>query len=374
MTPRFPTAPTRPRLLAGTFLLLGAAAVAAGCDGADAADARPEQTAVTLRPGDLIVIAPRDLASGPALSGSLVAERQATLRAEASGTVIEVRAEPGQAVGPGAVLVRLDASAIAEAVRSAESARRSALEALTVARRNAERAERLEGVGAIAAVDLEQARTAATGAEAGLADAEARLAAARRQLATTVLRAPFGGVVSERPVRVGDVVQTGTSLVSVVDPRSLRLEAAVPVAALEGLEVGTPVDFTVGGVADRAFRGEVIRINPVVDPGTGQVRVVAAIPNAEGRLIGGLFAQGRVATVRRTALAVPVSALDARNAVPSVRRIRGGAVEIVAVSLGLRDDAQDLVEVLSGLAAGDTVLVGGARGLAAGARVMVVRE
>ena len=355
--------------------LLGLALLTAGCSGeSDAAARTAERTAVSVAPENVAVAQLQELAAGPALSGSLVPERQAALRAEVGGMVVEVRAEPGQRVATGQVLVRLDNAAQADAAQSARSAVRTAREALTVAQRNAERSERLAQAGALADRDLELARWNAMSAEATLADAEARLTLAERLLQKTTIRAPFAGIVSEREVRTGDVVQLGAELATVVDLRSLRLEANVPVSALGAMKVGTTVDFSVAGYDRESFQGKVWLINPVVDPATGQVRVIADIPNLGERLVAGLFAEGRVATERRSALAVPLAAVDLRGPTPLVRRLRLGLVELVAVELGIQDEARELVEIKSGLTPGDTVLAGGATGIAAGTPVVIKKE
>lgn len=355
-----------------TPLLAAALLTACGLGGnADAEPATPPP--VTIQPSDLVVAAVHPLSSGPLISGTLEPERQAALRAEVGGVLVAVMAEPGQAVRAGESLARLDDDAIAEQARSAESAVRTAAEALAVARRNAERSETLAREGAVAERDLEQARWNAMNAETALADAEARAAAARKQLDRTVIRAPWAGVISERTARAGDVVQVGNPIVTLVDPGSLQLEATVPVAALEAVKPGTPVAFRVTG-SEAAWQGTITRVNPVVDPGTGQVRVRATVPNLAGGLAGGLFAQGTVSTVRKEALAIPDRAVDRRGFAPSVRRLRGGVVELVAVQTGIQDEAAGLIEVLSGIAAGDTLLVGGAATIAAGTAVVVTRE
>ena len=361
-----------PRLYLIIAALTGATIACGGSGNAETATA--EVPSVTLRPDNITVAEVREIASGPSISGTLTAKRQATLRAEVPGLVTQTFVEQGEPVKAGQVLLRLDDSAIRDAVLSARSTLRTATEAMVVAKRNADRSERLAGAGALAERDLEQARMSALNAEAGLADATARLASAEKQLDRTVIRAPFAGIVSERQVNAGDVLQVGNPAASVVDPASLRLEATVAVSALSLLTVGTPVDFQVSGYEDKSFAGHIERINPAVDPATRQVRIYVGIPNISGRLVAGLFAQGRAATERKTAMAVPMSALDFKSATPSVRRIRGGKVELVLVEVGLRDDVLQLVEIISGLAAGDTILVGPAAGVAAGTPVRIIKE
>ena len=238
-----------------------------------------------------------------------------------------------------------------------------------VAKRNAERAEKLADGGAMSERDLEQARWSATSAEAGMADAKARLSTAERQLGYTELRAPIAGVVSERHVNPGDVVSTGNPLFTVVDPSSLRLEAQVPVSALGSLQVGTLVPFVVDGYGARSFEGRVTRINPAVDPASRQVRITVALPNESGRLVAGLFAQGRAAVETRSGVVVPVSAVNREGVRATVTRLSGGTVNRVEVELGLEDPALELVEITGGLAAGDTVVTGAARSIQPGTRV-----
>jgi membrane fusion protein (multidrug efflux system) len=270
------------------------------------------------------------------------------------------------------LIARIDDTALRETLLSAQSAERSARLALDLAQRNADRATTLEQAGAIAERDLESAQSALAAAQAAYADAQARLTAAQQQVDRTFIRAPFDGIVSERPVNAGDVVQPGTAVVTVVDPRSMRLEASVPAEQLASVHVGAPVRFSVAGYPGRTFTGRVDRINPAADPATRQVRIYVSIPNEDSRLVAGLFAQGRVTTETRTALLAPLSAVDQRGVTPMVMRIRGGKVERVPVQLGLRDDAAGDYEIVSGLSAGDTLLVGAAQGITPGTPVRVL--
>lgn len=350
--------------------LLGTGLVAAcGAKPADQEAPASEAPPVLLGPENLFVAEQRKLQSGPVVSGTLDAERAATIRAELPSTVTQVLADAGQPVSRGQLLARLNDDALKDVVLSAKSGVRTAAEALAVAKRNADRAEKLAAAGAVADRDLEQARWSVMNAEAALADADARRATAEKQLGYTEIRSPIGGIISERQVNTGDNVSAGNPLFSVVDPTSLRLEAQVPVSSVGSLKVGTPVPFTIDGFADRQFEGTVTRINPAVDPATRQVRITVALPNRTGRLVAGLFAQGRVAVETREGLVVPGSAIDRRGLRPAVTRIEGGVARRVEVAIGIEDEAIDRVEITSGIAVGDTVVIGGARGVAPGTRI-----
>ena len=217
--------------------------------------------------------------------------------------------------------------------------------------------------GAIAERDLELVRNQLTGAESQLANAQAQLANAQKQLGKATIVAPFNGVVSARQVSAGDVVQPGGALYTIVNPSTMRLEASVPADQLSAVRVGAPVDFTVNGYPNRQFTGHVTRINPVADPSTRQVRIIVSLPNAGGVLVGGLFADGHVASEVRNAPVVPAAALDERGLKPFVMLIKNGVVTKAEVELGIRDAATETVEVRAGLQAGDTILLGAARGI-----------
>jgi membrane fusion protein (multidrug efflux system) len=326
---------------------------------------------VNVGPEGIIVAKSTEIRIGPAISGTMTPQEAATLRSEISGPIVQTYVEQGQPVKRGQPLARIDDTAIREALLSAQSAARSAKLALDNATLDAQRQQRLETAGAVAPRDVEAAQRALAAAQATMADAQSRLTAAQQQLSKTTFRAPFDGLVSERPVSAGDVVQPGTAIATVVNPASMRLEGSVPAEQLSSLKIGTPVIFTVNGYGTQTFTGRIDRINPTADPATRQVRVYVTIPNEKSTLVGGLFADGRVATESRQGIMIPNTAVDERGISPIVLRIRSDTVESVPVQLGVHDNATDRVEIRSGLSAGDTLLANAAQGLAPGTRVRI---
>ena len=346
-------------------------AAAAGCRRGDANAEPAGNQSVVIGPENIVVVAEQEIRTGPALSGALAPEREATIRAELSAPVVETLIDQGQRVATGQLLIRLDDAAIRDQVLSARSAVTTAQANLTVAQHEQDRNEALLKAGAIAERMVEQSRAQVTAARAQLATAQAQLASADKQASNTRITAPFAGIVSARQVNAGDVVSPGTALVTVVDPSTMRLEASVPAEALGAVRLGAPVDFAVTGYPNRHFTGRVTRVNPIADPATRQVRIIASLPNTGGTLVGGLFAEGRVSSESHRAPIVPQSAVDERGLRPSVVRLKNGRTEKTEVSLGLRDAATETVEVTQGVATGDTVLLGAARGISAGTPVKV---
>jgi len=354
-------------------LTLSAALVSvAACKGGAAAetDSTAAET-TTVGVENIAVVTNGVLQAGPTVSGALMPEREAVVRAQVGGSVLQTYVDQGQSVRAGQTLARIEAGGLQDVYLSARAGVTAASNNADIARRELARSEKLLAAGAIAERDIEQARRSAISANAALADAQARLATARKQVGNTVITAPISGIVSERPVSAGDVVQAGALIITVVDPSSMRLEGSVPAEQLSQVRIGAPVTFTVNGYPGRSFGGKVTRINPTADPATRQVRIVISIPNAEGRLVGGLFANGRLASQSHSGMVVPATAVDSRSNVPAVFRIKGGKVERVPVTLGLRDDAAERIEIASGVQVGDTLLVGAAQGITPGTIVKV---
>ena len=335
-------------------------------------EAPADQTAVvqTIGPDNMAVATSDTLSSGPSISGTLAADREARLRAEVAGAVLQTYADAGQRVNAGTVLARIDDAAVRDAALSARSGVTQASVAAQQAERELQRARTLAAAGAIADRDVESAERANLSAQAGLAEAQARLSSAEKNLRNTVVRAPFAGIVAEKAVSPGDIVTPGSAMFTVIDPRSLRVEASVPAMSLGEVRVGAPVTFTVNG-ADRALTGRVTRIAPMVNAQTKQVAIQASVPNNAGVLVAGLFVEGRVSSQKRVGVLVPEQAVDQTGITPSVMRLKGGKVEKVDVLLGLRDEVAERVEVTTGLASGDTVLLGAARGISVGVPVTV---
>jgi RND family efflux transporter MFP subunit len=333
-----------------------------------------EPAVVQVGPENITVAEMDTLRAGPPISGTLQPRDAATINAEVAGAVVQTYVERGERVSRGQLLLRIDDLAERQSFLSAQSAARSAKLAEANAESDLQRDTRLYKAGAIAERDLEATRRALAAAQAASADAQARLATAQQQLDKTRITSPLAGIVSDRPVNAGDVVQPGTPLVTVIDPSSMRLEAAVPSDEVSGIDVGAPVRFTVSGYPDRTFSGSVERINPAVDPATRQVIIYVSIPNATSKLVAGLFAEGRVATESRLALEVPADAVDQSGVAPMVTRIADGRAQRVPVQLGARDDATDRFEIRSGLSVGDTILLGAAQSVTPGMAVRVLGE
>jgi membrane fusion protein (multidrug efflux system) len=352
------------------------ASLAAACGGTEAAK---ESAAAPAAPPVLdigkentVSVATDDIVSGPAVSGTLAPKTQATVRAELGGALLMVSAEQGQAVRRGQVLARIEARTAEEAVSSAQSSVRSQEQALDLAKRELARAEKLVSAGAVAERAVEGARNEVVRLESEVASAKSRLSTARETQRDATVVAPISGIVAARPANAGDVVAVGTPLYTIVDPSSIQLEASVPSESLSLVRVGAEVVFEVRGYPDQTFTGKVERISPTADPTTRQVPIWVTVDNRSGRLVAGLFADGRVTQASRKGLIVPLSVIADVDTQPTVMRIRDGKVEKVTVRLGLVDAQNERAEIADGLSEGDLLLTGVAQGVTPGTQVKVV--
>ncbi len=345
----------------GATVVAGALATALACVLA-AAGCRREQAAppppppMQLAAGDLAVVRKGTVESGPLISGTLEAARGAQVNAQLGGAVRAIGPELGDRVSRGTLLARIDPGPLGAAAASSRAQLEAARRELEVARREVERTRALVLAGAIPRRDLEQAESRRAAQEAAVDAARAQLAASADQLADATLRAPIDGVVARRAVNVGDVVAPGALLYQIIDPSSMRLSASVPSDELAALVPGARVRFSVRGYPDEELEGTLSRVAPAADPETRQIPILVEIPNPSRRLLAGLFAQGRISTRSAAGLVVPASAIDAASDAPAVLRVRGGVVERVPVTLGLRDPLRERAIVTRGLAEGDRVL------------------
>lgn len=357
--------------IAGAAIIVALTVGAQGCSRSAAAETAPPAPVVTLVAEDLATVDRRDLGMGTVITGTLTARRHAVVRAEVGGAVMATYADRGTQVAAGAPLVRIEGRAIRDAQIAAAAEVRSDEDALGLANRRLTRSQSLLTGGAISADEVEDARQALTAIEAKVAASRARLSSANEAVARTIVRAPFAGIVSARPVNDGDIVESGNALFELLDPTTMYVESAVPASDIGTVRVGAPVEFNVTGYPGRTFTGRIERINPAADPATRQVPVFIAIQNGDGKLVAGLFAEGHIAPNGGPTLIVPGAAIELTNGAAAVVRFAGGHIERRPVQTGRHDTDGTLVEIRTGLALGDTVVLGVSRSLPTGTAARV---
>src|SRR5262245_57121605 len=213
-----------------------------------------------------------------ASAGEVMAERDATVRADLTGRVLSVKKRRGERVKKGEVLVELDsgdlearvkqAQATLEAQRAqvvqaeshAEAARRTAERSRSLAQRGAE----TEQMADDAEARSREADAAAKAANAQLDQAAAAVQVAKVARSHAVLTAPFDGLLADLTVDPGDELAMGGVVFQVVDDSRLRVEAPIDEADIGKVKVGQPATLRLDALPDQAVSGVVARMDPTV--------------------------------------------------------------------------------------------------------------
>lgn len=266
--------------------------------------------------------------------------QQATVGAQVPGRVLEVKADAGQTVKKGDVLMRIDAREAAEAARAAEAQYANA-------RVNYERTKSLVAQKFMSAAALDKAKADFDAAAAN------RAAAGASQSHATIL-APITGIVARRHAELGDMAMPGTPLFTIYQPGGLRVTASIPQYRLKDMRAvkTARVEFPESG---QWVDATAVQVLPTADAAThvSQVRVtLPTVPEATP----GMFARVHFVTGQAEKLTVPASAVLRRGEVAAVYvQAADGRLSLRQLRLG-DSVGRGEIEVLAGLATGDQVV------------------
>ena len=296
------------------------------------------------------------IAGGAVLTGTLQPGWIIRISAQVPGTIRSISADRGTAVREGQVLAVVQAEGIRGAAEGARAGVAAAEANLAVARQRLESAQTLRAAGAMSEIDFKAAAAGYEAARAQLAAARAQAAGAIEAAVSATIRAPMQGVINSRSVDVGENVNPGDELFTLVRSDELELSGQVPLEAAAAIRPGQPVVFSIPAYPNREFRGTVTRIEPMANPQTRQVGVYLRLKNPGG-IVGGQFATGRIiGESTQEATVIPEAAVRGGTADPHVLVIQSGRIAKRAVTLGARDPATGMVAVAAGLTPGEMVI------------------
>lgn len=277
-------------------------------------------------------------------TATLNSNESVVIAAEISGKVSQISFTDGQKVNKGQVLLQLDQS-----VLSAEKDRAQA--SLNLSEANIKRAELLLLEQAISERERDEAY-----AQWRLDEANLRLAEA--QLAKTVIRAPFSGLLGLRRVSIGEYMQPGAVIVNLDDIDPIKVDFRVPEVFAHQLQTGQKIQMQVDAVPGESFSGQVYAIDPQIDVNGRSVMLRAKVEQQDGPLRPGMFARVTLVLAERPkALMIPEEALIPKGDQQTVFKVVDGKVVAALVTTGLRTKGQ--VEIVQGLEAGETVITAG---------------
>ena len=362
------------RPVRGVCVVLFVVAVSA-CGGIKGAGADSAQAAVVLGAADVVAAMAADVGATVIVSGALDPADVVRVRAQVAGTIRDLRVDRGTKVSRGQALARIEAQGVTSQAEGAKANVASAEAALAVARQRLDAGRRLFAAGATSQIDLKSAEAGYDAALAQLAASKAMNASAGEAAARTSLRSPLDGWVSERSVEDGESVKAEDPVLTVVDPRMLELKGQVGTLDAARVRAGQKVTFTLDAMPDQAFSGSVARVDPVASAATRQVGVYVRLPNANGRIVAGQFAHGRIHTgASIKAVVVPVNAVRTGDKDAYVLVLDGSVVHRRPVVTGARDEDAGVIAITSGLKAGERVVVTAGVEMADGTKVSTAKE
>ncbi len=325
-----------------------------------------------LAAGDIAVLAPQNLGLAIPVSGSVRPVTQAMVKSKVSGEISQLHVREGERVSAGQVLVSIDTADLRARHESQQAMVAEAKARFDLAKKTEQNNRQLLAKNFISQTAFDSAISSLEVAESNYKAAVAQAAITQKALADAQVRAPFGGIVAKRAVNIGEKVSSDAPLIHVVDLSRMELEAPIPVSDIPSVKPGQEIAFKVDGFANREFKGKVERINPSAEAGSRSISIFVTLPNADGALKGGMFANGTLAATSLTAVpAVPVAAVIAEGGQSYVFAIENGKVERKPVTPGNRSAELGLVEIREGLNSGAQVLTVKADGLKHGSRVAI---
>jgi RND family efflux transporter MFP subunit len=396
---RFPSVPA-----AAALVVLSAFLTACDANQKVQAGSNPGAAAGEVTVG-VVPVKSMPLARSLTISSELVPFQQIDVYAKESGYVKQLLVDYGSRVKAGQLLAVLEIPELELQLQQDDAAIKSAADQVTHSEHEVSRMEaqhkvyqlqfdRLDNVfksqpGLVAQQEVDDARGKDLASEAQIAASQSSLAVTQGQLDGakakrmhdqalfdySKITAPFAGTVTQRYANLGTLMQAGTGsstqalpLVQLSQDDLFRLVIPVPESYVRYVRIGDPIQVNVPAL-NRTYTGKVARFSVDVKEDTRTMHTEVDIPNTDGKLIQGLYAEATlVLDQKQNAIAVPLQAVSRDNDKTSVFVVDvSGKIVRRPVTLGIQTSTD--AEVLSGLEPGEMVVVSDTSGLRPGERV-----
>lgn len=340
-----------------TCLLLALSVSLSGCS-SDAQSKEPDTEEIEPSvPVEAASVTTGEIAAYFSGTASLEAEDEAMVVARAGGVVEQIFVEEGDYVQEGQTLAQLEGERLKLELDRVQMT-------LDQQKRIYERNEELHAKQLVSEEEYERVKS----------EYEAQQAAhdlAALELEYTTIRAPFSGVVSERMVKVGNMVATHEPAFRLTDFDPLLAVMHVPERELNKLRKGQTAELRLDALPGQIFTGQIERISPVVDPATGTFKVTVEVRDRSGSLKPGMFGRIRIVyDTRSQTLLVPKTAVASEDNEAAVYLVRDNMAFRQIVETGYEDSQH--IEILTGVADGDVVVTTGQSSLGDSTRVEVI--
>jgi RND family efflux transporter MFP subunit len=300
----------------------------------------------------------KQVAGALTLVGTVTPNREVAVASETAGRVVAASLSQGDYKGAGAVLVAVDDELKRINVQMAEVT-------LEKAKKDLERFQMAQTENALPDQQLDLARFT-------VKQAESQLATARRQLRDTRILAPFGGVIVNKMVEVGAMVQPGMVVANMVDVSVLKVRLNVAEKEVFSMHVGDRVEVSSDVHAGVTYVGTIHTIGAKGDEAHTYPVEILVNNNASNPLRAGMFARVSFKAIpKRSSTVIPRTAIVGSVKQPKVYVVRSGVAYAREIVVG--DEVGTDIEVVKGLMPGDEIVVSGQNNLRDSMAVEVVK-
>jgi len=313
------------------------------------------------------------------LPSSLEAFTESPIYARTNGYLAHWYKDIGSKVQKGTLLADIETPEIDQELMQARAARDQAEAQLRLAKTSADRWETLRKMDAVAQQETDERSSGYTQGQAALASATANVRRLEQLESFKHVYAPFAGTITKRNTDIGALINAGNSgmnqelfVVALVNP--IRVYVDVPEIYAPSVRRGVNASIELPSLPGQRFTGSVARTADAIDPGTRTLRTEIDVPNSDGKLLPGSYAQVHFGVhVATTRLSVPVNALLFRSEGPRAAIVGSdGKVHLKPVVIG-RDYGTD-VEILGGLETSESIVLNPSDSLEEGQPVHATKE
>lgn len=325
------------------FLLL-LAALQWGCGGKSKANSNDKKNEKVVVPVEVGAVIQGDIAAYLTGTATIEAEEETEVVAKVGGVVEKILVEEGEAIRAGEILAKLDDEKISVELAQARAS-------LNRLESNYRRNTDLHAKQLVSTEVFQQSKY-----EYEQQQAAYELAELNQKYAS--IRTPISGVISERLIKVGNMILPNQPVFHVTGLNPLIAVLHVPEGQLRRLREDLEAQLAVDAIKKEEFTGRIKRISPVVDPETGTVKVTIETRDESGLLRPGMFARIKIIyDVHENIIKAPKDAIIAEDREASVFVVQDSLAIRRNVTIGYTNTTH--VEILEGLAVGDTVVTTG---------------
>jgi membrane fusion protein, multidrug efflux system len=287
------------------------------------------------------------------VTGRITADQRSDVTADTQGKVINVMIERGQRVKMGQPVVQLDVRSAALGAREAAANLAAARAQKQPADQECDRTRSLLDKGAITRSEYDRQMTQCTAALEQVAAVQARTEMMAKTVADGLVRAPFGGVVSEKMVSPGEWVMPGKPLFTLVDDDPLKAELSISEVAVTHVQHGQRVELVAVAHPGKTYAATISRLGAEI--GRTRSLIVEATLDPGSELVPGMFIEARIQVGHTPRPVLPAAAVARRGKTWRAFVVKGGELEERVVQLGPAPGPGQ-VSIEQGIASGDQVV------------------